>query len=211
MGSWTRSDKVHQAALFKWLRAWGCRQFAKKYETAVTASLVHWSAQWLARLPAPSVHLTDLSGPDISTCVAAYEALRGCDASRRRALRDGRMSRVTYGATGAAKTLFALRPRVFPPWDDPIRTRRHSQSAASGFEAYLVDTAEQLRRLAVEAGVAVSELPRLVGRPASSPPKLIDEYYWVTLTRAYPPPDAAEIAQWARWASGGEARDGPAR
>lgn len=33
------------------------------------------------------------------------------------------MSSVTFGPTGAAKTLFALRPLVVPPRDEPIRKR----------------------------------------------------------------------------------------
>ena len=91
---------------------------------------------------------------------------------------DGRMVLVTYHDTGASKTLFALRPNVAAPWDEKIRVGLWSRGIRS-YQDFLGDVAEHLRSLAREAGVEVRELPRLVGRPRSSPPKLIDEYNWV--------------------------------
>jgi hypothetical protein len=164
-----------------WLNAWGCRQFAKAYHAVASDSLANWSKTWLARLPGPDVHLTDLSPAQVVPCAAAYDALRVCRASLKQ--RAGRAFPVTYGPTGAAKTLFALRPNVFPPWDNAIRKARDWGPDAASFQAYLTDTADQLRRLSAEAGVPVSALPALVGRPHSSPPKLIDEYNWIVITK----------------------------
>jgi hypothetical protein len=174
-------NEAHRAAMFVWLNAWGCRQFARAYHSMASESLTKWSAAWLARLPGPEANLTDLSPRQVALCAAAYDALRDCRASvKHRA--SGHAFSVSYGPTGAAKTLFAIRPNIFAPWDDRIRKARGWSPEAVSFEAYLNDTADELRRLAAEAGVSVSAVPALVGRPHSSPPKLIDEYNWVTLT-----------------------------
>ena len=193
-------DPIHQAALFHWLNTWGCRQFSKEHHASTAAmSLAGWASAWLPRLPGPEQHLTDLSAEEIDVCAGAYGSLVGAEASRR-ALPGGRKSRVNYGPTGAAKTLFALRPNVFPPWDEPVRVERGWSGDEASFGLYLRETASHLRCLAGEAGVRVAELPKLVGRPDSPPPKLLDEYYWITVTRRCTPPTAEEIALWAHWA-----------
>jgi hypothetical protein len=200
-------DARHRAALLVWLNSWGCRQFAKEYHFMASASLATWATEWLPRLQGRDVHLTDLSRSDIALWARAYDALRNCRASLKQRA-TGPAFDVTFGPTGAAKTLFALRPNIIPPWDDPIRAARGWGLDAAAFATYLTDTADQLRGLAAEAGVQVPELPALVGRPHSSPPKLIDEYNWVVLTRGCLPPTADELAQWSRWASGGSTRVG---
>ncbi len=59
----------------------------------------------------------------------------------------------------------------------------------------------QLQQVARQAGVEVAELPALLGRPESPPPKLIDEYYWVTITRGFKPPAREELSTWLAWAN----------
>jgi hypothetical protein len=199
-------NSIHRAALFVWLNAWGCRQFAKEYHLMASASLAKWAATWFARLPGPDMALTDMSREQLAFCAQAYEALRDSRASvKQRA--TGPEFYVTFGATGAAKILFALRPNAFAPWDDPIRAARGWGLDAGSFQSYLTDAASQLRALAAEANVTVSALPALVGRPSSTPPKLIDEYNWVVLTRGCPPATTDELAQWERWSSGDFARE----
>lgn len=178
----------HRACLFTWLNAWGCRQFALTHHaTTASDSLLRWADVWLSQLPAPDRLLTDLDAGEIRRCAAAYEALRHETASYK-TRRDGSRITVTFGPTGAAKTLFAFRPFAVPPWDDPIRKALGFSGDLEAFRRYLKDVASQLRSLASEAGVPVSVLPSHVGRPSSSPPKLIDEYNWVTLTRNLLPP-----------------------
>jgi hypothetical protein len=98
---------------------------------------------------------------------------------------------VTFGPTGAAKTLFALRPNAIPPWDEPIRCSVRATGDMGSFRVYLTNIARQVRSLADEAGVAVESLPMLVDRPESSPPKLIDEYNWIVVTKGIMPPGRA--------------------
>lgn len=181
------SRSEHRAALFEWLNSWGCRQFAREqHATIASDSLVRWATVWLSRLPSPDSLLTDLTPGDIRDCAHAYDGLRGLTASHR-PLSGGRSSVVTYGPTGAAKTLFALRPNVVPPWDAPIRATLGFSGDLESFRVYLTRVAEQLKSLALEADAPVSKLPALVARPDSSPPKLIDEYNWVVITKGLPP------------------------
>lgn len=178
----------HRSALFAWLNSWGCRQFAlEHHDTTASESLVQWAEEWLAHLPASSVPLTDLTIEQMRECARAYDALRSQAASFR-ILPGGKNSRVTYGATGAAKALFALRPNAIPPWDDPIRAALKASGDLGSFRVYLTNVSTQLRSLAAEAGRSVSDLPALVGRPGSTPPKLIDEYNWIVITKGLHPP-----------------------
>jgi hypothetical protein len=178
----------HRACLFKWLNSWQCRQFALAHHTKTASpSLVHWANVWLTQLPSPDVLLTDLSPDEIRGCVNAYEALRGEMASFKN--RGGALVPVSFGDTGAAKVLFGFRPMVFAPWDERIRKEFGFKRGEIGsFDAYLLGVAAQLQSLAREADAPVSELPRRVERPDSSPPKLIDEYNWVTITMGMRPP-----------------------
>ncbi len=178
----------HRSALFTWLNSWACRQFALEHHaTTASDSLVRWADEWLAHLPAPGVPLTDLTIEQMRECARAYDDLRGQAASFR-ILPGGKNSRVTYGATGAAKTLFALRPNAIPPWDDPIREALKASGDLGSFRVYLTSVSTQLRSLAAEADRPVSDLPILVGRPGSTPPKLIDEYNWIVITKGLHPP-----------------------
>lgn len=190
----------HRAALFQWLNAWGCRQFAKEHHaTTASHSLTAWANHWAARLPGPATQLTDVSPSEVAMCVAAYAALRDSIASTR-LLPGGRKSSVTYGPTGAAKTLFALRPNLVPPWDDQIRDELKLDGGVASFGVHLTSVATQLRALAKEAAVKVPALPALIGRPKSSPPKLIDEFNWVVITKGLRPPAVADLEQWNTWA-----------
>jgi hypothetical protein len=125
---------------------------------------------------------------------AAYDALRTSTASYRQ-LPTGVQATVTCGPTAAAKVLFILRPNVSPPWDEAIRTRYGDDAA--GYHRYLSGVADQLRSLANGAAVSVSDLPALVGRPASSPAKLIDEYNWVVISKRLHPPARDQLLMWA--------------
>ncbi len=104
-------------------------------------------------------------------------------------LKDGRPSIVTVGATGAAKILHALRPKVLPPWDDPIRAALGLDGSRDSYLVYLADVQENVRGIEAEAAaLGITNVPMALGRPRSSLPKMIDEYYWITLTRGHAPP-----------------------
>ena len=62
---------------------------------------------------------------------------------------------------------------------------------------------EQISCLVEEAasyGIKTVDIPMSIGRSEASLPKLVDEYYWVTITSQCAPPGGEEIMKWARWA-----------
>jgi hypothetical protein len=86
------------------------------------------------------------------------------------------------------------------PWDDYTLSRLGFDRSAASYNSYLRHVLSQLHAVAAQAGVGIAELPALLGRPESTPPKLIDEYYWVTITRAFTPPTRQDLAKWLTWA-----------
>ncbi|MGH3224353.1 MAG: hypothetical protein ACRDPY_37665 [Streptosporangiaceae bacterium] len=90
---------------------------------------------------------------------------------------------VVFGDTAAAKVMFATRPQVFLPWDDPIRLAFGWQGGGAAYVKLLRLSASALNGLARRLGVPVGGLPMILGRPESSPPKLVDEFLWVRITK----------------------------
>jgi hypothetical protein len=150
-------------------------------EATSAGALLAWADTWVRHLPDPARPLTELSPEEIVTVAIAYGQLAGAVAGvRHRASGD---SSVTFGPTAAAKTMYALRPNVCAPWDGPIRYRLGLSENDAAYRSYLQLVARALTNTADRASVAVVDLPSLVGRPDSSPPKLIDEYLWMRITR----------------------------
>ena len=195
-------DEAHAKALLVWLNKWGCRQFAIAHHGEAGRMLAEWGDLWLPVLPKPSASLSQLKDRQLEVTADAYADVKDRQASRR-VLKDGRDSVVTVGATGAAKILHAVRPRVLPPWDDPMRAALGLAGDRDGYLQYLVDVQTHCRNIEAEAaaaGIAARDIPAALGRPASSLPKMIDEHYWITLTRGHVPPADDELSRWAEWA-----------
>ncbi len=171
----------HRSSLLTWLRQWGCRHLSLASDATSSAALLSWAQEWVPLLPDPGQLLTDLSPDNIVALAVAYGQLGETVAGERR-LAAG-VARVTFGPTAAAKTMYALRPNSCAPWDDPIRHALGMADNDAAYRAYLQLIAQALTKSADRAGVAVVDLPSLVGRPNSSPPKLIDEYLWMRITR----------------------------
>jgi len=196
------SEPSHRHALLEWLNKWGCRQFAIGYHELASESILGWARQWGPELPDRLATLDRLSDEDVQRAGEAYTDLSGRLASRR--TREGKTYDVQVGPTGAAKIMFAARPRAFPPWDDAIRQKRGYDGSQRSYCKYLVEVREQVQQLCIEGaelGISAEDIPCRVGRPRSTLPKLIDEYNWVTLTRGITPPKPHEIAEWYRWSS----------
>jgi len=195
-------NSVHMKALLVWLNSWGCRQFAVDHHHSAAESICRWAGRWEPRLPDRLATLDRLSDRDITDAGDAFADLSQCLASRR--TRNDKQYDVQVGPTGAAKILFAARPRAFPPWDDPIREYLGLDGTGRSYCEYLAQVREQIKQLcneAAEFGIPAGIIPGEVGRPRSTIPKLIDEYNWVTATRGFSPPEPSEIAKWHRWSS----------
>jgi hypothetical protein len=190
------------SALLKWLNSWGCRQFAVDCHEQAAESIRKWAEKWEPALPKDSMTLDCLSDEDIQVAGDAYGELSKCLASTQ--TRGGKRHDVRVGPTGAAKILFAARPKAFPPWDEPIRGEFGWDGSPASYCAYLASVREQIRQLcseAAELGVPPEDIPSAIGRPKSTLPKLIDEFNWITITKDFSPPEPSEVAKWYRWSS----------
>ncbi len=196
-------NHAHRKALLVWLNSWGCRQFAKDYHSMASKALVGWGRLHLNRLPHKVGALAELSDSVLDGAAEAYGDLKDRNASLRSRKSD--LYRVTFGPTGAAKILFALRPNALPPWDEPIRKYFGYDGSAHSYRDFLNKVREEVCKLQDEAanfGISANDIPACIGRPDSGLPKLIDEYYWVTITSGYTPLGLEDLERWTRWARG---------
>lgn len=198
-GKCNLAERTCREALIKWLNNWGCRQFALKHHDLASRELLEWHKEFKRKLPPAGAKLWTLTDTELDGCGELFNSLANKRASVRRT-KTGR-SNVRVGATGAAKILFAIRPDVFPPWDDPIRTEG-GYLGPMGFARFLKDTKRlvlDLKRRCEGSNIPIENLPTVLNRPRSSVPKLIDEYYWVTVTHGCRLPSPERLREWARW------------
>lgn len=172
----------HRSAMLVWLRSWGCRNLNRSSEAISSAALAGWAETWPPLLPARSKSLAGLSPDEITTLAVAYAHLAGTIAGARRHGTGDRP--VVFGPTAAAKIMYAVRPKLCAPWDEPIRDALGLGDNDAAYRAYLHLIAVTLTNTARQAETTVEQLPKLVGRPESSPTKLIDEYLWMRITRS---------------------------
>jgi hypothetical protein len=194
-------DHRHRKALLVWLNSWGCRQFALNFHDKASEHLRNWGQENLTRLPPIGASLLILTDIDFVNVGTLYVGLRDLQASVRK--RNGNSYPVTFGPTGAAKTLFALRNQAFPPWDESIRAFLGCDGTQKSYVKYLQWVRSELREVVTDAeahGILASDIPNALSRPFSSLPKLIDEYNWVTITKGCKPPRLEDINNLWRWA-----------
>jgi len=194
------SSSEHREALLVWLNQWGCRQFALKYHEQASGEILSWHNEYSPTLFPRDRNLWRLSEAELASAGAAYESLSGRIASYRK--RGGRAVPWSIGPTGAAKILFAIRPRALVPWDGPIRRSLgydNSQASYLKFLRRVKSVLEGLAGACQRNGFQLADLPRVLGRPLSTVPKVIDEYYWVTITKNCSPPDSDTFQRWADW------------
>ena len=172
---------AHRVAAIGWLRSWGCRHLRRADTPRTSEALRAWWEDWGAQLPGDHEILTGLGEADLVLAGRAYGALRARPAARRTV--RGRDLDVAFGDTAAAKLLFALRPQVFPPWDEAIRLAFGRPGGADAYVRMLRLSAAALDGLARRLAVGVSDLPEILGRPGSSPPKLVDEFLLIRIAR----------------------------
>jgi len=194
------SSSEHREALLVWLNQWGCRQFALKYHEQASGEILSWHNEYSPTLFPGERNLWQLTEAELASAGAAYQSLSSRIASYRK--RNSGRSPVKFGPTGAAKILFAVRPRALLPWDDSIRKGLGYDNSRASYLSFLRSAKSVLEELATSCrrnGFQLADLPRVLDRPLSSVPKLIDEYNWVTITKNYSPPDSDTFQRWATW------------
>ncbi len=192
--------KHHRLALLKWLNDWGCRQFAIEYHDVASSEMEDWNKANIEHLFSIHKSLISLTTDDIKTVKKIYSDLVSRTASKRKL--KNKMATVEFGPTGAAKILFALRPNTFIPWDQPIRTKFELDGTADSYCDYLLTVRDQLEELSKDCernGFALHDLPNVLKRDGYSVAKLIDEYYWVTITNECEAPREKDLKLWLSW------------
>ena len=180
------SIKEQCFSLLIWLNKWGCRQFAKDQYPIAANGIISWFKEYSKLLPTEKSSIESLKDVDLNKLADAYEALRVLTASIRK---NG--VHVRIGPTGAAKILFALRPKLLPPWDEPIRKKLNFDGGKKSYIEYLKmiqrlvdDLHKQLKRV----GLSEDLFTNMIDRLGTALPKLIDEYLWMIITRRFSPP-----------------------
>jgi hypothetical protein len=176
------NDEAHRLAAITWLRAWGCRHL-RRADTARTDEAMHtWWTAWNGRLPGGQATLTGLGEADLVSAGLAYDALRAAPAARHNV--RGSDVDVAFGDTATAKLLFVIRPQVFPPWDEAIRLAFGKPGGSAAYVRLLRLSAAALNGLAGRLAVGVGELPEILGRQESTPPKIVDEFLLIRLAQS---------------------------
>jgi hypothetical protein len=176
------NDAAHRLAAITWLRAWGCRHLRRADTARTDEALRTWWTTWNGRLPGGQATLTGLGEGDLVSAGLAYDALRAAPAARRNV--QGSDVDVAFGDTATAKLLFAVRPQVFPPWDEAIRLAFGKPGGSAAYVRLLRLSAAALNGLAGRLAVPVSGLPEVLGRPESTPPKIVDEFLLIRLAQS---------------------------
>jgi hypothetical protein len=182
------TNDEHGHALFKWLNGWGCR-LPKLKEDNIVRAFQTWASQYSDCLPDKS--LLDFTANDYSPVGAAFDALSMYSLGRRR-----------FGPTAASKVLFAIRPESYIPWDSAIRAGLKFGMNGVDYVRFLKKVHQDLEDIEKQCKVQHLNLDGLsakLGRPSATPVQLVDEYYWLTLTRRCEIPRAAELAEWISW------------
>jgi hypothetical protein len=183
------NSKNQVIALIEWLRSWGCRQFKKTDEDISIDGIMKWYETNESKLPLPDDCLLDY---DLSAnrrrIIGLFDDLSNRRAARKE--RHGQGIDVRVGPVGAAKTLFVLRPNLFSPWDTPIYKKLDLEGDGSGYVGYLSRIQEELKEVKAElqnAGMEWDNLSRILQKRHKAYPKVIDEYFWITITQGCDP------------------------
>lgn len=170
----------HRTALHRWLNAWGCRiAYPKDSSDGLFDQAIRdWWATSSRHLPRPQARLAELSDTKVEQVAAAYGDLYA------RPVAHGRQPGTvrSLAPTAAAKTLWVIRPHGITAWDERIARRLHGSRGPDAFAAHQRLARSAAQALLAEAGSEAALLEQ-VGRPNTTVPKLLDEYWYVTISR----------------------------
>ncbi|HZV69817.1 MAG TPA: hypothetical protein VFG10_09740 [Saprospiraceae bacterium] len=179
------NSKDDTKQLLTFLNAWGCRQFIKEQHSQTGKHLKSWFNKFESSLPPHSASLINHSNRKIALYSDMFDVLMNSRAS----INKTEVNK-NVGPVGAAKALFALRRNVFPPWDNPIADHLGFSKNGTGYTEYLMYVRDEILKLKGECAklkIDLNDIPRIFKRPNVTLVKLIDEYLWLTITRAFDP------------------------
>jgi len=186
----------HRQSLLVWLNRWGCRNFKVACHNEASDEILQWYKQFSNDLPSAQTHSWE-TAQYADVIQEGFDSLR-CKTAATLADRIN-----LIGPTGAAKILFAICPRALPPWDTAIRDRLGHGESGDSYWRFVQSVTRELSELREDCnrhGIELSNLAHVLGRADTiTLPKLVDEFYWVTITRNAKLPDAALVQQWLTW------------
>lgn len=192
------TSQAQQDSLMEFLNDWLCRIPEKNFP-ALKDRLQRWAGLWAPVLPNAGRDIRSLNETERAQIGKSYEALLKLGIG------------LHFQETAAAKTLHALRPHALPMWDAKIKDwfsakRASKQTAAQCYSDFLSHVAEKISELEVDVnplGYSLSDVSQLVQRPGVSLVKLVDEYYWITITCGHVVPAQNDLEQWLGWSNRG--------
>ena len=205
-GAFSLSDEEHRERLIKLLNRWRCRLTDKK---RLSERLHTWgknkrNASSLRSFRTGLLHVDEKRFRHVAKL---YDRLKVVGGEH-------------FGAAATAKTLFAINPAVFPPWDEAIRADRGVTDDGAGYVEYMRWVKRQLTCL-TENAAHFGIRPRLIAQRIGHPHpqcvtlvKLVDEYMWATVIRPskdrsakrWCAPRAEKLREWLRWSRRGTIR-----
>jgi len=199
-GSPDLSRQDHRRALLKWLNSWGCRNLALSCHEQVSEALAVWNSSARDQLPDSRARLTNMTDERLVEFEELFNSLAHLPAREGR--RNGRTFTISFGPTATSKTLFALRPEVFVPWDELIRRETVPDESGASYVMFLKLVRRDLQALSrqgAEHEITLEDLPRVFGRSAATPAQLVGEFYWISITRKVEPPGPETLRKWLAW------------
>jgi len=191
----------HRRALLEFLNDWGCRNLALAWHSLALAELESWYAK--ARESLEAFDGLPFETESRRHLIDVYDDLCARIISHKK--RNGREVNVSFGPTATSKTLFVLRPRLFPAWDAAIRDKLGHRGDGESYARFVEHAHERiaaLARLATSSGFALERLPKMLGRPEyTTPVQLVGEYYWITITRGVLLRSRDELSTWLSWSA----------
>jgi hypothetical protein len=176
----------HRKFLLIWLNSWACRQFVIDYHRFASEQIFEWYKNLKPFIPEKSINIWELADDDLDKIKILYDTLVNTPVSKKY---RNNIEMVNHaGPTGAAKTLFALRPKSLILWDIPMRRYFNNGDNGYAYIKYIRKVNEYINNLIVQCkknNFSIEELPMKIDRPYSTIPKLIDEYNWVTITKGW--------------------------
>jgi hypothetical protein len=186
----------HRKSLLIWLNKWGCRNIKVACHDEASNEILEWYEQFRGDLPPIQTHVWE-TARYADVIRDGFDSLR----CRTAATLADRINPI--GPTGAAKIFFAICPGALPPWDTAIRNRLGYGESGDSYWRFVQSVTQQLCELREDCnrhGIELSNLAHVLDRAATiTLPKLVDEFYWVTITRNATLPDAALVQRWLTW------------
>ncbi|MCZ7661861.1 MAG: hypothetical protein M5U22_02420 [Thermoleophilia bacterium] len=162
-------------ALHAWLNAWRCRLPLSGREHALE-EVRAWFELYRNSFPSAEVGLHQIDDAALASVAQIFADLANRPAG------DDRK----FGATATSKTLHALHPHVFLPWDRAIRAGFQCDGSGESYVRFLRHARGHLKAIERECrshGVALDNLHRVLDQGGWTLVDLLNQYYWVTITR----------------------------